>query len=173
VSPEIENFIDRGRLKEYLGDEYIDTISLKWAQDVVSGAIMMVDDVIDYYRTPLDLIKDDYNPKKQVQLNRRDYIKIKDIGPQTLIKVAKIKLREFINEGDVFDYVNRIHGLRLVDSRTIYLPLKELKFHEKAHPVPISTTIPSQVLEFWTKSITDIDAYTISDLSPADDDFLI
>ncbi|MHA1147754.1 MAG: hypothetical protein ACTSR8_05875 [Promethearchaeota archaeon] len=173
VSPEIENFIDRGRLEEYLGDEYIDTISLKWAQDVVSGAIMMVDDIIDYYRTPLDLIKEKYDPNKQVQLNRRDYIKIQDIGPQTLIKVAKIKLREFINEGDVFDYVNRIHGLRLVDSRTIYLPLKELKFHENTHLVPISTTIPSQVLEFWTKSITDIDAYTISDLSPADEEFLI
>jgi len=173
ISPEIENFIDRGRLEEYLGDEYIDTISLKWAQDVVSGAIMMVDDVIDYYRTPLDLIKEEYDPNKQVQLNRRDYIKIQDISPQTLLKVAKIKLREFINEGDVFDYVNRIHGLRLVDSRTIYLPLKELKFHENTHLVPISRTIPSQVLEFWTKSITDIDAYTISDFSPADEEFLI
>lgn len=173
VAPEIQNYIDRGRLEEYLEEEYPEIITLKWVQDAVSGQIMMFDDVHDYFRIPLDLKKEEFDPKKKVQLNRRDYIKIQDITPQTLIKVAKMTLRNFIHEGDIFYRVNRIYDLRPIDNRIIYIPLKERTLHGKKFEVPISNTISSTVLEFWTKFLTEIDAYAINDLSPADEEFLI
>lgn len=175
VNPEVQTEIDRGRLESYLGTEFPEPTPLKWVQDIITGQIMMLDQVQDYFRKPFTLYHDSSDPSDQLQLQRRDFVSIKNQTPQTLIKAAKMALRAHIPEGDIFDRVNRIQDLKLVDSRDLYIPLKEKELFGTSNKilVPEANTIPSHVLEFWTKSITTIDAYGINDLSPADDEFLL
>ncbi len=172
VAPEVEDYIDRGRLMEYLEDEYPETVTIKWVQETVSGEIMMFDDVRDYFITPSLLIDRRPDPRKQLQLNRRDYINIQKVSPQMLIKTAKITLRSFIPEGDLFERVDRVYNLNPVDSRNVFIPMKLSSIGDKKYYIPYSASIPSSVIESWTKSLTNIDAYTINDLTPADEDFL-
>lgn len=172
VSPIIEDYIDRGRLDTYLGTEYPETVSVKWVQDTVTGQIMMTNEIYSYFRKPFHLSEEYISSKDRLQLKRRDYIKIQELSPQTLVKAAKMTLRSFISEGDVLDRVNRIKKLDMVDNRLIYIPLKKRAFHGVDYEIPVASTIPSNVLESWTKSLTEIDAYSISDLTPIDEDFL-
>lgn len=173
ITPEVSDEIDRGRLVEFLEDEFPRFESIKWIQDMVSGQIMMLEEGLPYFRTPTDLKEANYDEDMQIQITRRDFIPIKEYRTQTLIKTARNTLRKFIDEGNVVERVNKIHNLHFTESRNIYVPLEREVINEIEYEIPESDSIPSTVLESWAHSLTQVDAYSISDLSPADDDFLL
>jgi len=172
ISPEIENFIDRGRLNDYLEDEFPETITLNWVQETVTGQIMMLNDIRDYLKVPPSLKGKWMESAEQLQLNRRNYINLQNFSLQTLIKTAKMVLRANISEGDIFERVNRVYDLKPANSRIMFIPMKPRTINEIEYYIPYSTSIPISVIEFWTKSLTKIDSYTINDLSPADEAYL-
>ncbi|MFX1570412.1 MAG: hypothetical protein ACFFCV_18780 [Promethearchaeota archaeon] len=172
-TPEVSDEIDRGRLVEFLEDEFPRFEAIKWIQDMVSGQIMTLEHGLPHFRTPLDLKEADYDEDMQVQITRRNFIPIKEYRTQTLVKVARLTLRQYIEEGNIAGRVNKIHNLHLTESRNIYIPLKKEVINDIEYDFPESETIPPSVLESWSRSLTQIDAYSISDLSPADEDFLL
>jgi len=173
ITPEVSDEIDRGRLVEFLEDEFPRFESIKWIQDMVSGQIMMLHEGLPYFRTPTDLKEADYDEDMQIQITRRDFIPIQEYRTQTLIKVARNTLRQFIDEGKVIERVNKIHNLCFTESRNIYVPLKKEVINEIEYDIPESDSIPSTVLESWAHSLNQVDAYSISALSPADEDLLL
>ncbi len=173
LTAEVSDEIDRGRLIEFLEDEFPRFESLKWVQDMVSGQILMLEEALPHFRIPNDLKEANYDDDMQFQITRREFIPIQEYRTQTLSKTARITLRQFIDEGNVEEKVNKIHNLHLTESRYIYVPLKIEEINEIEYNFPESETIPATVLESWAHSFTDVDAYSISDLFPADDDFLL
>ena len=168
VSPEIETYIDRGRLDEFLGSEFPESYDLKWVQDGITGQLMMFDDAFDYFRIPADI-----ESKKQLQLTKKNYIHIKELSTQTLIKDAKMQIRQFIPEGDIFSRIIRLRKLSLIDNRIMYIPIKQIEDNNVKTMIPVAKNLNPNVLEEWTKSISDLDAYTISDKSPVDVEYLL
>ncbi len=172
ISPEIEDFIDRGRLNEYLEDEYPEIITLNWVQETITGQIMMLNDIRDYLKVPPSLKGKWMESTVQHQLNSRNYITIQNLSIHTLVKTAKMVLRTYINEGDIFERVNRVYDLKPANSRMMFIPMKLRTIKDIEYYIPYSSSIPISVIEFWTKSLTKIDSYTINDLSPADESYL-
>ena len=172
VSSEIEEAIDRGRLTEFLEDGYPETIILKWVQEIQSGQIMMLDDVSHYFSVPPSLRGKWIESTEKLQLNRKEYINIQNLSSHLLIKTAKMTLRTHISEGDIFERVNRVYSLNPVNSRYMYIPLKEKVIDNNKCFIPNSESIPISVIEAWTHSLTTLDAYAINDHSPADIEFL-
>ncbi len=172
ISPEIEDFIDRGRLNEYLEDKYPEIITLNWVQETITGQIMMLNDIRNYLKVPPSLKGKWMESTVQHQLNRRNYITIQNLSIHTLVKTAKMVLRTYISEGDIFERVNRVYDLKPANSRMMFIPMKLRTIKNTEHYIPYSSSIPISVIEFWTRSLTKIDSYTINDLSPADESYL-
>ncbi|MFX0063891.1 MAG: hypothetical protein ACFFC7_17110, partial [Candidatus Hermodarchaeota archaeon] len=172
ISSEVADCIDQGRLDQFLGNEFPETVTVRWVQDTITGQVMMFDEIYSYFRKPINLDEDYISSKDRLQLKSRDFIKIRDLHPQTLVKIAKMTLRSVISEGDVLARVNRIRKIDMIDNRLIYVPLVKRTIDGSSHEVPIASSIPPNVLEYWTKVLTEVDAYSISDLTPVDDEFL-
>jgi phosphatidylserine/phosphatidylglycerophosphate/cardiolipin synthase-like enzyme len=81
-------------------------------------------------------------------------------------------LREYINEGSIFEQIKRISNLHAIDNRTLYIPTKSEEIQGIIYDLPVSECIPSEIIESWSHSITQLDKYSINDLSKADEEFL-
>jgi len=166
---EVETAIDRGRLDDFLGIQYPEKVNIRWMQDMVSGQVFMLDDAVQYLRKPSNL-----GARNQQRLSKSEYVKITDLNAKTLIKVAKMNLRSRYFDADLFDRISRINDLRLRDTSILYIPLIQKNLTEKQSiSVPDAPSIPATVIEKWTKGISDLDPYSISDLSPADENYLL
>lgn len=169
-NPKVETAVDQGRLDRFLGLQYPEVKVIRWCQDLSTGQIFMFEDCHDFFRRPLDL-----TDNNKYSLKYQEYPKIHHITPQTLLKIGKMVLRTYIPKGDIFNNVKRIQSLNLDDSRRLYIPLLETTFPGSSTKilVPQTHSLPSLVVESWMKSLTDVDAYQINDLSPISDDYIL
>jgi phosphatidylserine/phosphatidylglycerophosphate/cardiolipin synthase-like enzyme len=183
---DVKTAIDQGRLDSYLGVQYPENVKIFWAQDAQQGEIFMFDDVQNYLSKPPILYVEDNedelyfkgtkivskNSRNLVQLSHTNFVTLPNVSPSRLIKTAKMRLREYISEGSVFERVKGIKNIEVIDNKYIYIPLKSENIGKKKIYLPDSGILPYDVIESWTKSISELNPYQISDLTPLEDSFL-
>lgn len=182
---DVKTVIDQGRLEEFLGIQFPDSKRILWAQDTRIGEIFMYDDVQNYLSKPPILYheKNDTlefkdtkvvskSAKYRIHLNQKNFIPLPECSRQRLLKTAKMQLRQYISEGSIYDRVRTIKKIAPIDNATIYIPVNNEKVQGNDHLIAQSELIPSDVLESWIASITDLSPYIISDLTSLSEDFL-